>query len=134
MSIKLNKRLKEFVDISLSFEPHPVTKDITVLKDERAINNSIKNIILTSPKQVPFEPNMGSTVKDYLFENYDPSFTPIIETEIKRAIQYNEPRVDVISVTVEDNSDRNEISAIVIYKIIGYDEVFTVTQILSQIL
>ena len=63
-----------------------------------------------------------------------PSFTPILETEIKRAIQYNEPRVDVISVKVEDNSDRNEISAIVIYKIIGYDEVFTVTQILSEIL
>ena len=33
--IEGRKKLKKFVDISLSFEPNPVTGDLTVLKNER---------------------------------------------------------------------------------------------------
>lgn len=131
MAIKLNKTIKEFVDVSLAFEPHPMTKDITVLKDDRAINNSIKNLILTVPKEVPFQSDVGSTISSFLFENYDPSLTPVLETEIERTIKYNEPRVEIIFVQVKDNSEINEILAVIKYKIIGYDEVFTVTQILT---
>ena len=131
MAIKLNKTVKEFVDVSLAFEPHPMTKDITVLKDDRAINNSIKNLIMTVPKEVPFQSDVGSTISSFLFENYDPSLTPVLETEIERTIKYNEPRVEIIFVQVKDNSEINEILAVIKYKIIGYDEVFTVTQILT---
>ena len=131
MAIKLNKTIKEFVDVSLAFEPHPMTKDITVLRDDRAINNSIKNLIMTVPKEVPFQSDVGSTISSFLFENYDPSLTPVLETEIERTIKYNEPRVEIIFVQVKDNSEINEILAVIKYKIIGYDEVFTVTQILT---
>ena len=131
MSIKLSKKQKQFVDISLAFEPHPVTKDITVLRDDRAINNSIKNLVLTVPTEVPFQSDVGSTISSYLFENYDPSLTPVLEDEILRTIQYNEPRAEVLSVIVTDNSDSNEIRAKIKYKIVGYDEVFTVEQILT---
>ena len=131
MAIKLSRKQKQFVDISLAFEAHPVTKDITVLREERAINNSIKNLLLTVPTEVPFQSDVGSTISSYLFENYDPSLTPVLENEIKRTIEYNEPRVEILEIRVTDNSDSNEIRATIKYKIIGYDEVFTVEQILT---
>ena len=36
---------KAYIDVSLAFTPSPVTGDITILTNERAINNSLKNII-----------------------------------------------------------------------------------------
>ena len=36
---------RAFKDISLSFEPHPVTKDLPVLKNEAAIRKSVRNIV-----------------------------------------------------------------------------------------
>ena len=40
-------RSREFRDISLSFEPHPVTKDIPVLRDTACIRKSVSNIVQT---------------------------------------------------------------------------------------
>ena len=37
--IELTKDDKTYVDVSLSFKPSPVTNDITLLKNENAINN-----------------------------------------------------------------------------------------------
>ena len=42
---------RSFKDISLSFEPHPVTKDLPVLKNERAIIRSVRNIVETIPSE-----------------------------------------------------------------------------------
>ena len=41
--ISLSQRVKTYVDVSLSFNPSPVTNDITLLTNERAINNSIRS-------------------------------------------------------------------------------------------
>ena len=42
---------KSFTDISLSFEPHPVTKDLPILKDASAIRRSVRNIVQTIPQE-----------------------------------------------------------------------------------
>ena len=47
---------RSFKDISLSFEPHPVTKDLPVLKNERAIVRSVRNIVETIPTEKFFNP------------------------------------------------------------------------------
>ena len=49
-----------FKDISLSFEPHPVTKDLTILKNENAIKRSIRNLVTTIPTERFFQPIIGS--------------------------------------------------------------------------
>ena len=110
---------KQFVDISLSFEPNPRTGDITVLRDERAIQNSIKNIIQTIPSELPFRSDFGSNVRDYLFEFIDTSTSLLIELEITRAVNYNEPRVQLIDVSVSQNPDANQFQMKLKYKLIG---------------
>ena len=53
---------RSFKDISLSFEPHPVTKDLPVLKNERAIARSVRNIVETIPTEKFFNSLFGSDV------------------------------------------------------------------------
>ena len=131
MSITLTSKNRTFVDISLDFTPNPLTGDLTTLKNSRAINNSIKNIILIHPNEVPFNRDMGSTVSRLLFEMCDDFTASLLEDEIKRAIKFNEPRADLEFVQVRPDPDRNQFLVTVQYKIVGTENVFTVEQILT---
>ncbi len=91
--VQLSKRDKTYIDVSLSFKPSPITDDITLLRDERSINNSIKNIVMFLPGEVPFNRNIGSNAQRYLFEMMDDATAGLLAQEIERAILFCEPRV-----------------------------------------
>ena len=91
--IKLDKKDKTYIDLSLAFKPSPLTSDITALKNERAINNSIKNIVMFLPSEVPFNRDIGSNATRYLFELVDEASAGLLSQEIERAILFCEPRV-----------------------------------------
>ena len=129
-NINASKKVKTFVDISLAFSPNPVTGDLTVLKNERAINNSIKNIIMTVPGEVPFNRDMGSLTTNYLFDLVDQGTASLLEEEIKRAIAFNEPRARTQSVKVDAQPSQNQFSVNVTYKIVGYNEVVQLQHLL----
>ena len=128
--IRLSKKDKSYVDISLSFEPNPVTGDLTLLKNERAINNAVKNIVMTAPGEVVFNRNFGSTVSTYLFDFIDDGTAGLIDLEIRRSIEYNEPRVELIDLKVTPRIDQHDFSCRIEYKIVGYERTFVVDQIL----
>lgn len=119
MSIKRVSR--SFKDISLSFEPHPVTKDLAILKNERAISRSIRNIVETIPTERYFDPDFGSDVRSSLFENIDFGIVGVIESQILESITNYEPRVDNVQVEVLPEYDNNSLEVTVIYDIIGQD-------------
>jgi len=131
MAIELSRKVKKFVDISLSFEPNPLTGDLSTITNERAINNSIKNLILISPNEVPFNRNVGSTVAYLMFDMCDEPTAGLIRDEIQRTISYNEPRVTTEEIFVKAEPESNQFVVTVKYKIIGYDQIFTTTQILT---
>ncbi|QIN96637.1 baseplate wedge [Synechococcus phage S-N03] len=124
-NVNVSKKVKKFVDISLAFTPNPVTGDLSVLKDERAINNAIKNIVMTVPGEVPFRWDMGSKVTDYLFDLVDEGTAGLLMLEIRRSIAYNEPRAEVQNVIVEAQPHEHQFAVRVEYKIVGYDQVYT---------
>ena len=99
----LTKQDKTYVDISLAFTPSPVTKDLTLLTNERAINNALKNIIMTLPSEVVFFRDFGSRTNLYLFDLIDESSAVLLEEEIRRAILFNEPRVSFETPLQEDD-------------------------------
>jgi len=119
MAIKRVSR--SFKDISLSFEPHPVTKDLAILKNERAISRSIRNIVETIPNERYFDPDFGSDVRSSLFENIDFGIVGVIESQILESIANYEPRVDNVQVEVLPEYDNNSLEVTVIYDIIGQD-------------
>ena len=115
----VNRISKSFKDISLSFQPHPVTKDIGVLVNERAINRSVRNIVQTIPGEKFFNPLFGSNVRSQLFENANYAVALAIEQEILTSLRNFEPRIDNIKVTANLFPDRNEFDVTITYEIVG---------------
>ena len=112
---------RSFKDISLSFEPHPVTKDLPVLKNERAIIRSVRNIVETIPTEKFFNPIFGSDVYRSLFDFVDFGTASIIQDQIKTALNNFEKRINNIKVEVEPRPDDNDFEITVIFDIIGQD-------------
>jgi len=110
---------RAFKDISLSFKPHPVTGDLPVLKNERAINKSVQNIVETIPGEKYFNPNFGSDVRSMLFELVDFGSSALIEDQILTSINNYEPRVNNVTVTADPQPDINSFEITVNYDIIG---------------
>ena len=112
---------RAFKDISLSFDRHPVTNDILVLKNEDAIKRSIRNLIQTMPSERFFNPYLGSEVKTSLFEFVDFGTSSILEEQIKIAIDNYEPRVENAKVVVVPRANDNSFEINVSFTIIGQD-------------
>ena len=112
---------KAFKDISLSFAPHPVTKDLPILKNESAIRRSVRNIVQTIPTEKFFNPDFGSDVYKSLFDFVDFGTANIIQEQIKTAVNNFEPRVDNVRVEVSPSPDTNEFEILVIYDIVGQE-------------
>lgn len=110
---------RAFKDINLSFNAHPVTKDITVLKNENAIKRSVRNIVNTMPRERFFNPTLGSDVRSSLFNFVDYGTSSVIQKQIQIAIENFEPRVDNLQVNVFPRPDSNEFEVNVIFDIIG---------------
>jgi phage baseplate assembly protein W len=110
---------RTFKDISLSFKPHPVTGDLSVLKNERAINKSVQNIVETIPGEKYFNPNFGSDVRSMLFELVDYGSSALIEEQILTSINNYEPRVNNVKVDANPQPDINSFEITVSYDIIG---------------
>ena len=112
---------KAFKDISLSFAPHPVTKDLPILKNESAIRRSVRNIVQTIPTEKFFNPDFGSDVYKSLFDFVDFGTATEIQEQIKTSVENFEPRVDNVRVEVSPSPDTNEFEILVIYDIVGQE-------------
>ena len=112
---------RAFKDISLSFEPHPVTKDLQVLKNENAIRRSVRNIVETIPTERFFNSLLGSDVRRSLFEFVDFGTASVIQDQIQIAIENFEERVENLIVEVNPIPDDNTFNVTVIFDIIGQE-------------
>ena len=112
---------RAFKDINLSFKPHPVTKDITSLRNENAIKRSVRNLVQTIPTERFFNSILGSQVRDSLFGFVVFGTASVIEREIITTIENFEPRVDNLQVNVEPRPDDNEFEVNVLFDIIGQE-------------
>jgi len=108
-----------FKDISLSFEPHPVTKDLPILKNEAAIRRSVRNLVETIPTERFFNSIIGSNVRSSLFDFVDFGTASVIEDQIRVTIEYFEPRVTNLRLDVDPQPDDNTFEITVIFEIIG---------------
>ena len=115
---------KSFRDFSLTFEKNAVTNDILSLKNEAAIKESVKNIVLYNFYEKPFDPFFGGNIIGLLFENSTPTMELEVKRRIERSVEIHEPRVTAVSVQVEFEPDRNELNCSVRYLILGLSPKF----------
>ena len=119
MTIKRISR--SFKDISLSFNPHPVTKDLQILKNESAIRRSVRNIVETIPTERFFNSSLGSDVRSSLFEFIDFGTASVIQSQIEVAIENFEPRIENLEVFVNPNPDQNSFDVTIVFDIVGQE-------------
>ena len=119
MAIKRISR--SFKDISLSFDAHPVTKDLLILKIENAIKRSVRNLVETIPTERFFNSVLGSEVRESLFEFCDFGTASVIQRQIEITIDNFEPRVEDVEVDVQPRPDDNEFEVTVFFNIVGQD-------------
>ena len=112
---------RAFKDISFSFSPHPVTKDLPVLTNERAIARSVRNLVETIPTERFFNPLIGTNVRGSLFQPYSRETLTTIEDQIRDTITNFEPRVGNVQIEASSQPDDNTFSVKVIFDIVGLD-------------
>lgn len=107
-------RDKVYSDIDFGFRPVNMSDnsrgDIARKKDIEAVKQSVLNILQTNRGERPFSPSFGSNIRSYLFENVDAVTKALIQEDIIFSLNNFEPRVNVLSVDVNDNIDNNAIN------------------------
>ena len=110
---------RAFKDISLSFNPHPVTNDLTVIKNENPIKKSVRNLVQTIPGERFFNSILGTDIRGSLFDFVDFGTASVIEKQIQTTIENFEPRVENLNVEVFPRPDQNEFEVNIYFDIIG---------------
>ncbi len=108
-----------FRDISLSFEPHPVTKDLVVLRDTACIRKSVSNIVQTIRGERFFDSLFGSNVRKSLFDFVDFATASVLEREIKESILNFEPRITNLRVRVDARPNDNTFEVNIVFALVG---------------
>ena len=117
----VQRRSRGFLDLSASFQNNPLSNDLIGLKNENAIARSVRNLILTTQGERPFQPVLGSNVNNLLFDNMDKLTAAALKDEIRNTIENYEPRVEIEEIIVDPNFDNNEFNVTVQYYIVGID-------------
>ena len=121
-----------FSDIDLNFTPHPVFGDLTLRYDENAIKQAIKNLLQIWHFEKPFHSEIGSPLRELLFE----PITPLTELMARRTIidliANFEPRVELIDVEVIASDENNSLYINVTFKIVNTDRPLTLDFVLER--
>ena len=125
-------RSKGYSDLDLKLTLHKIRKDIIPLRDDQAVKNSLRNLILTNFHERPFQASTGANLRGLLFEPADAITELALEDNIKRVLKA-EPRVKPIFVSVDDLSDRNAYRITVKFLITQSDQEGTVEVVLRRL-
>ena len=113
----LNSR--QYRDLDLFFAKRSSDSDVNVLNNVSAIKRSVRNLVLTNFYEKPFHPEIGSGVRDLLFEIASPITSIAIAQAITDVIANYEPRAKLLSVNVREDLDKNAYEVTVTFVIVN---------------
>ncbi|WDS61083.1 baseplate wedge subunit [Synechococcus phage S-BM1] len=126
------RRSRRFDDLLISMKKNAFTDDVSVVKNDNAIKQSIKNLVLTNPGEKHFQPNVGSRVFNLLFEPLDAFTADAVKDEVINTINQYEPRVELTDVVVVPIDEGNKLSITIEYRIVGLPVVETIDFVLQR--
>jgi len=110
-----------YKDLNLFFTPNPVTSDVSTVTDIQNIKRAVKHLVLLNPGEKPFHPEIGTGIRDALFETFTPPIREALRLRIEDVIQTYEPRVTVQEVSFNDPNnqrlDNNELRCSISFSI-----------------
>lgn len=128
----INRTTQLFRDFDLAFASHPNTKDVSMKRNQDAVKQALKNLILTEFYERPFHSEIGSPVRALLFELATPLTANSIQRAVIDVITNFEPRVQLLDVIVILKDETNECDISILYNIIGFQTVEELNFILER--
>jgi len=130
---KVVSKKKPWRDLDLSLKIHPIRKDIIPLKDDAAIKNAVKNLLVSNFYERPFSQDKGANLRGLLFEPADAITRISIKENIRQVIKKYEPRVLIKNIIVKEKADQNAYFVKVFFKIKEFDTSESVEIILRRL-
>ena len=124
---------REYSDISISFEKNPITGDILKVKDDVSIKQSIKVLLLTHFNERPFQEGKGTRLNKLLFDLKSEDLKEDVSREIRRVIDFHEPRANIIAVQFSDKIESNDLKVTIFFTILNSLDVNVVDVSLARI-
>ena len=125
-------RNKKYSDIDLTFTAKP-SGDVYKKFDAAAVKQSVKNLLLTSRYEKPFQPNFGANLNSALFAldtDYDPDY---IQDLIAEAIAKYEPRARVLEISLNLQPETNALDATIVFQVVNTNETVSVDVSLTRL-
>lgn len=105
--------------------------DISIVQEQKSIEQQISGIILTKKGECPLDPEFGCDLQNTLFENMDSGTQYMVQQSILEAIQRYEPRVQNVDVKTKVLFDTNTLIVTITYFIKQINEQQTLEYELS---
>ena len=128
-----SKKQSLYADFKKNLAISPISKDLALIKDDEAVKQSIKNLVLTDPGERLMQPFIGGGIRALLFENITPAVLNLIENLVKSTINTYEPRADIINVSASSKYDDNTVNVVVNFYIINTNEPIKLDLILTRV-
>jgi len=111
---------------------NPISKDIALKRNEEAVKESIKNLILTDKGERLMQPLIGGNIRAMLFENNTPAVIKMIQEQVRITIETYEPRCSLIDVNVLSSLDDNTVKIDIYFYINNVADPITLTVFLER--
>ena len=105
-----------YSDLTTTFTPHPLTGRPTVLRNEDAVNQAVRNVVLTNRYERLYEPNLNDTVRERLFELFDDPGVTELRRVIATALENHETRTTLLDVEIIERRDENELFVRIVHE------------------
>jgi phage baseplate assembly protein W len=128
----VRSRQSLFSDFHKDLTQNPITEDLAVKRDEEAVKEAIKNLILTDRGERLMQPLVGGNIRAMLFENNTPSTIKIIQESIKETINFYEPRATLLDVVVQSSLDESTVEVAIYFYINNIEQPITLTVFLER--
>lgn len=127
------KKVIAYKDFNLNFAVNPFSGDLSVLTNEKAVAQSVKNLLLTEYEEIPFNPYIGSGIRSLLFEPVSEVLTITLKEKIMSTIRNFEPRISVEALVIKDDPETNSYIIDLSYKINVSSKTFTASISLDRL-
>ena len=115
----IDRNVRQYKDLDLFFGKKQASGDINKVTDIQAVKRSVRNLVLLNHYEKPFHPEIGSGVRDVLFEPMTPLTSHSLAIEIEDVIENFEPRAKLVGVRALPNLDRNEYEVTVEFYVVN---------------
>ena len=102
----IDRNTRTWKDLDLFFTI-TATKDVNKVTDVQAVKRSVRNLVLLNHYEKPFHPEIGSGIREMLFEPMTPITAVILGKKVEDVIENFEPRARLVGVKSAPDLDRN---------------------------